>query len=66
MSTQEILQEIRDGLTGEYGVDMAYLEGRISKYKGHENAAEIESGIAEIAYEILPDEKRRNGSYDVY
>lgn len=58
MSTKEILQQIRDGLTGEYGVDMAYLEGQVTKYKNHENAAEIESGIAEIAYDILPEEKK--------
>lgn len=58
MSTKEILQEIRDGLSGEYGVDMAYLEGQVTKYKNHENAAEIESGIAEIAYEILPEDKK--------
>lgn len=41
MSTQEILQEIRDGLTGENGVDMVYLEGQMEKYKDHENVAEI-------------------------
>lgn len=66
MNTQEILQEIRDGLTGEYGVDMAYLEGRLAKYKGHENAAEIESGIAEMAYEILPDEKKEEMARMMY
>lgn len=66
MSTQEILQEIRDGMTGEYGVDMVYLEGQVTKYKGHENAAEIESGIAEMAYEILPDEKKEEMARMMY
>ncbi len=66
MNTQEILQEIRDGLTGEYGVDMAYLEGKIGKYKNHENASEIETGIAEMAYEILPDDKKEEMARMMY
>ena len=66
MSTQEILQEIRDGLSGEYGVDMAYLEGQVSKYKGHEKAAEIENGIAELAYEILPEDKKEQVARMMY
>ncbi len=66
MSTQEILQQIRDGLTGEYGVDMAYLEGQITKYKGEENAEEIESGIAELAYEILPEDKKEQVARMMY
>lgn len=66
MSTQEILQEIRDGLTGENGVDMVYLEGQIEKYKDHENVAEIENGIAEMAYEMLPDEKKEEMARMMY
>ncbi len=58
MSKEEIIQSIRDGLSGEYGVDMAYLEGQVSKYKNHEDSAEIENAIAEIAYEILPEDKK--------
>ena len=66
MSTKEILQEIRDGLSGEYGVDMAYLEGQVTKYKNHKDAAEIESGIAELAYEILPEDKKEQVSKMMY
>ena len=66
MSTQEILQEIRDGLTGENGVDMVYLEGQMEKYKDHENVAEIENGIAEMAYEMLPDEKKEEMARMMY
>ncbi|MBQ8725055.1 MAG: hypothetical protein IJY74_05220, partial [Oscillospiraceae bacterium] len=66
MSVNEIMQEIRDGLSGEYGVDMAYLEGQVSKYKDHENAADIESQIAELAYEILPDEKKEQVARMMY
>lgn len=66
MNTQEILQQIRDGLTGEYGVDMAYLEGQVTKYKSHENAAEIENAIAELAYEILPEDKKEEVSKMMY
>ena len=66
MSVKEIMQEIRDGLSGEYGVDMAYLEGQVTKYKNHENAADIESQIAELAYEILPDEKKEQVARMMY
>lgn len=66
MSTQEIIQKVRDGLTGEYGVDMAYLEGQVTKYRNEENAAEIESAIAEIAYEILPEDKKEEVAKMMY
>ncbi len=66
MNTKEILQSIRDGLSGEYGVDMAYLENQVTKYKGHANAAEIESGIAEMAYEILPEDKKEQVARMMY
>ena len=37
---------------------MVYLESQADKYRSAKNAKEIESAIADLAYEILPDDKR--------
>lgn len=58
MTTNEIIAKIRDGLTGEYSVDMVYLESQADKYRNTKFGKEIESAIADLAYEILPDDKR--------
>ena len=58
MTINEIMEKIREGLTGEYSVDMVYLESQADKYRSAKNAKEIESAIADLAYEILPDDKR--------
>ena len=58
MTTDEIMKKIREGLTGEYSVDMVYLESQADKYRSAKNAKEIGSAIADLAYEILPDDKR--------
>ena len=53
MTTDEIMKKIREGLTGEYSVDMVYLESQADKYRSAKNAKEIGSAIADLAYEIL-------------
>lgn len=58
MTTKELMEQIRGKLTGEYSVDMVYLEAQADKYRGTKNGKEIESAIADLAYEILPDDKR--------
>ncbi|MCD8220537.1 MAG: hypothetical protein LUC50_09600 [Ruminococcus sp.] len=58
MTTNEIIEKIRDGLTGEYSVDMVYLEAEVEKYRSHKNGKAIENAIADLALEIMPDDKR--------
>lgn len=58
MTTEEIMEQIRAGLTGEYSVDIVYLEAEADKYQNARNAKEIGSAIADLAYEIMPDDKR--------
>lgn len=58
MTTQEIIAQIREGLTGEYGVDIAYLEAEADKYRPTKNGKEIENAIADLAFEIMPEDKR--------
>jgi tetratricopeptide (TPR) repeat protein len=45
---------------------MVYLEGQITKHKNDENAAELESAIAELAYEILPEDKKQQVARMMY
>ncbi len=33
MTINEIMEKIREGLTGEYSVDMVYLESQADKYR---------------------------------
>ncbi len=33
MTTSEIIAKLREGLTGEYSVDMAYLEAEADRYR---------------------------------
>ena len=58
MTVKEIMEQIREGLTGEYNVDMVYLESQADKYRSTKDGKEIESAIADLAYEILPEDKR--------
>ena len=58
MTVKEIMEQIREGLTGEYNVDMVYLESQADKYRSTKDGKEVESAIADLAYEILPEDKR--------
>lgn len=58
MTVKEIMEQIREGLTGEYNVDMVYLESQAAKYRSTEDVKEIDSAIADLSYEILPEDKR--------
>ena len=49
MTTDEIMKKIREGLTGEYSVDMVYLESQADKYRSAKNAKEIGSASADLA-----------------
>ena len=54
----EIVAEARSGLTGEDSVDMVHLEHIVEEYAGTEIGKEVESRMSDLAYEILPDEKK--------
>lgn len=57
-TVDEIMEKIRDGLTGEYNVDIVYLEAEADRYRGTAQGRQIESEIADLAYEIMPEDKR--------
>ena len=56
----EIVAEAKQGLTGEESVDMLHLEHIVKEYAGTELGKEVESRMADLAYDILPDEKKEH------
>lgn len=59
MNYTEIIGEIRAGLTGESKHDLAYLGEQADKYKDHKLAYQIIEEISKMAYEALPEEKKK-------
>ena len=62
----EIMAEARNGLTGEKSVDMVHLEHIAEEYAGTEIGKEVESQIADLAYEILPDDQKEKVAKMLY
>ena len=58
MQVQEIIEEIRSGLTGEEQHDLAYLKEQMEIYKEHEFAKEILRECGRILYSLLSPETR--------
>ena len=58
MQFEEIMDLIRDGLTGEAEHDLPYLKDQMEKYKEHELAREILRECGRITYELLPADKK--------
>lgn len=53
-----IIEEIKNGLTGDQKKDMEYLQQQIMKYQNHKNAVEILKEISDMAFALLPQEKQ--------
>lgn len=58
MQVQEIIEEIRSGLTGDEQHDLAYLKEQMEIYKEHEFAKEILRECGRILYTLLSPEAR--------
>ncbi len=58
MEYEEIIDQIKSGLTGESEHDFTYLKEQMESYKNHEYAKEILRECGRIFYELLPDEKK--------
>lgn len=53
---EEIINEIKAGLTGDCKTDLKYLEEKCREYKDHEMAQEIVRICGQIMYEIIPED----------
>lgn len=60
MSIDEIMKEIKSGLTGHNRKDIAYLYKKMKKYKNHENAKEILKECSKLIYERVYDDGKRS------
>ncbi len=58
-SYEVAINDIKEGLTGDPRVDMAYLKMQTDKYKDHKFSKEIIREIARMIYALLPEEKKR-------
>jgi tetratricopeptide (TPR) repeat protein len=58
MNFSEIIESIKSGLTGNVQEDLKYLDQQAAKYTGHKLGAQILQAISEMAYDILPEDKR--------
>ncbi len=55
----EIIEEIKKNLTGDAAADATYLNTEAMKYRSHENAEEILKALSDIAFDILPEDKKQ-------
>ena len=62
MTFDEIMAEIKTGLTGNSEVDIQYLIDQSEKYKTHEYADEIASAIGCMIYDLLPDDCKKQSN----
>lgn len=58
MSFEEIMMEITQGLTGERGHDVPYLQEKCEQYKSHELAQEILRACGRLMYKYVTKEQK--------
>lgn len=62
MSYEEIITEIKSGLTGNAETDIKYLQGKISEYEGHEDRDTIAGICGQLIYDLLPEDLKEEFS----
>ena len=53
-----IIKEIKAGLTGDYKIDLKYLDEKCREYKEHEMGKEIIRTCGRLMYDIIPETKK--------
>ena len=53
MTVKEIMEQIREGLTGEYNVDMVYLESQADKYRSTKDGKEIDRKVGVMPPQVF-------------
>ena len=61
MSLEEIMSEIKKGLSHDLETDLAYLEEQKVKYNNHELGREISKECTRMIYDLLP----RDGEVEI-
>ena len=57
-SVNEIIEEIKKGMTGDIQKDAVYLEEKMIFYRNDENAEEILARISSMAFDMMPEDKK--------
>lgn len=60
MRLEDILQSIKDGLSGDQEKDQSYLKEQMKIYKDHEYKEEIIRECARLLYDVLDDQQKKN------
>ena len=55
----DIIEEIKKGLTGSASHDANYLHDQAMKYRNHENSEEILRILSDMTFDLLPDDKKK-------
>ncbi len=63
MDYEEIIKEIKKGLTGDPETDIKYLEGKISEYEDNADSGIIAGECGQMIYELLPDSLKEEFSF---
>lgn len=59
MDFDQIMQEIVNGLSGDFQTDASYLKARMDEYKDHEYGKEIIRACGRLMYEIMPEDMKK-------
>ena len=59
MTYDEIMEQIKSGLTGDKEKDLKYIKEQQELYKDHELAQEILRGCGRLMFELLPEEAQK-------
>lgn len=54
----DIIEEIKKGLTGDIQQDANYLHEQALKYRNHKDSVEILHILSDMTFDLLPDEKK--------
>lgn len=66
MGYKEIVQQLNAQLTGNYEVDIPFLQMKGEQYKSHEQAREILRAITGMIYDVLPEHMKAQLTQQVY
>jgi len=58
MTFEEIVEEIKSGMSGDAEKDIVYLQAKMEEYKDHEMATELLRACGRMFAEVIPEDKK--------
>jgi tetratricopeptide (TPR) repeat protein len=59
LDVNKLKEEIKAGFVGDYQADTIYLDKKVKEYRGKENFNKVIEICSQLAFEIMPEEKRK-------